>query len=185
MERIDRREALRRTSILLGGALSSSVVAGTISGLAAATTPDWKPKTLNAGQVRLVDELAERILPETATPGARQAGVVRFIDSMVADFLREPEREVFFKGLEKLEAIGFLEEDVPGRNKVIDALANDRSREADRDSKPFFHLVKEMTLLGFFTSEVGATQFLNYDPVPGGYRGCISLEEAGGKAWAS
>ena len=48
----------------------------------------------------------------------------------------------------------------------------------------FFLLLKELTLLGFFASEPGATEVLNYDPVPGGYTGCAPLEEVGGKTWA-
>jgi hypothetical protein len=52
------------------------------------------------------------------------------------------------------------------------------------DKKPFILAVKELTLLGFFTSEPGATQVLQYDPVPGAYKGCVSLKEVG-KAWAT
>ena len=51
--------------------------------------------------------------------------------------------------------------------------------------EPFFYLLKSTTLLGFFTSEVGATEVLNYDPVPGNYDGCIPLESVGGKTWAT
>jgi hypothetical protein len=45
-------------------------------------------------------------------------------------------------------------------------------------------MAKELTLLGFFTSEPGATQVLQYDPVPGAYHGCVPLEEVG-KTWAT
>jgi hypothetical protein len=46
-------------------------------------------------------------------------------------------------------------------------------------------MTKELTLLGFFTSQVGATQVLQYVAVPGSYHACIPLEEAGnGKTWA-
>lgn len=48
---------------------------------------------------------------------------------------------------------------------------------------PFFKLMKELTLLGYFTSEQGATKALAYDPVPGKYVGCIKMEP-GQKTWA-
>ena len=48
---------------------------------------------------------------------------------------------------------------------------------------PFFRLMKELTLLGYFTSEQGAQQALVYVPVPGRYDGCIDLKP-GQKAWA-
>ena len=57
--------------------------------------------------------------------------------------------------------------------------------DAPRPSRPFILTMKELTLLGFFTSEVGATQILQYLPVPGRLQACIPLSEAGnGKTWA-
>jgi hypothetical protein len=57
--------------------------------------------------------------------------------------------------------------------------------DAKRSVRPFILTMKELTLLGFFTSEVGTTQILQYLPVPGRLQGCIPLREAGnGKTWA-
>lgn len=51
--------------------------------------------------------------------------------------------------------------------------------------RPFLLTMKELTLLGFFTSRVGATQVLQYSPVPGSFQACIPVKEAGnGKTWA-
>ena len=50
----------------------------------------------------------------------------------------------------------------------------------------FLLSVKELTMLGFFTSEAGATQVLQYQAVPGAYKGCVPVSEAGnGKTWAT
>jgi gluconate 2-dehydrogenase gamma chain len=52
--------------------------------------------------------------------------------------------------------------------------------------RPFILTVKELTMLGYFTSEPGATQVLQYSPVPGAYKGCVPVSEAGnGKTWAT
>ena len=54
-----------------------------------------------------------------------------------------------------------------------------------RRVRPFILTMKELTLLGFFSSAVGATQILQYLPVPGRFLSCIPLSEAGnGKTWA-
>jgi gluconate 2-dehydrogenase gamma chain len=67
--------------------------------------------------------------------------------------------------------------------KVHDAAVN--SDDSGED-KPFILTMKELTMLGFFTSEVGASQVLQYSPVPGSYKGCVPLSEAGnGKTWAT
>jgi hypothetical protein len=43
--------------------------------------------------------------------------------------------------------------------------------------------MKQLTMLGYFTSEVGSTQALRYVPVPGKYEGCIPYKK-GDRAWA-
>ncbi|HEX5171583.1 MAG TPA: gluconate 2-dehydrogenase subunit 3 family protein, partial [Cyclobacteriaceae bacterium] len=68
--------------------------------------------------------------------------------------------------------------------KEIHASALGQKFARNSQKKPFILTVKELTLLGFFTSEVGATQVLQYDPVPEAYKGCLSLEEVG-KTWAT
>jgi gluconate 2-dehydrogenase gamma chain len=54
------------------------------------------------------------------------------------------------------------------------------------NGRPFVLQVKELTMLGYFTSQVGATEVLQYQAVPGQYKGCVPLAEAGnGKTWAT
>src|SRR5437879_13442337 len=83
---IDRREALRRAALLLGGALSASTVAGVLAGCEARRTPygAWAPRALSSDQLDLVATIAEHILPATATPGARAWGGHRSLDAQPA-----------------------------------------------------------------------------------------------------
>lgn len=48
----------------------------------------------------------------------------------------------------------------------------------------YFKMMKELTLLGYFTSEIGATKALRYVAVPGHYDGCVPYKK-GDKAWAT
>src|SRR5947208_11607612 len=84
---IDRREALRRAALLLGGALAAPTIAGVLAGCEARRVPDsaWAPRALTPGQAELVATVAEHILPETDTPGARAVGVHRFLHALRAD----------------------------------------------------------------------------------------------------
>ncbi|MFZ5999973.1 MAG: gluconate 2-dehydrogenase subunit 3 family protein, partial [Bacteroidota bacterium] len=61
-------------------------------------------------------------------------------------------------------------------------IAAEKAGEAK--DRPFILMTKELTVSGFFTSEVGATQVLQYAPVPGAYHGCVPLAEVG-KTWAT
>ena len=69
--------------------------------------------------------------------------------------------------------------------KNIDPESGIEKRDASTPEAPtpFFQLMKELTLFGYFTSEIGCTQALAYDPIPKEYHGCIDLAP-GQKAWA-
>jgi hypothetical protein len=73
--------------VLLGGALSASTIAGVLAGCDAsiALAAQSGRRTLTAAQLELVATIAEHILPTTDTPGARVAGVHRFIHRMMAE----------------------------------------------------------------------------------------------------
>ena len=102
---ITRREAVARTALFLGGTLAASSIAG-VRGNAWALTaaPGWRAGTLTAGQSELVATIAEHIIPATDTPGARAAGVHRFVDVVLSDFYKDDERKRFLDGLAALEA---------------------------------------------------------------------------------
>src|SRR5947208_10447634 len=193
---IDRREALRRAALLLGGALSASTVAGMLAGCEARRTPDgaWVPRALSSDQLDLVATIAEHILPETDTPGARAVGVHRFIDAMLADSFPDEERRHFLAGLSDVDARAqrscgraFLRCATPEQRAVLDQLDREAfaatASPPDRLPVPFFRTMKELTLVGYYTSEVGATRELRHAPVPGRFEGCVPLDQIG-RAWA-
>src|SRR3989440_7893896 len=193
---IDRREALRRAALLLGGALSASTVAGVLAGCEARRTPDgaWAPRALSSDQLDLVATIAEHIVPETDTPGARAVGVHRFIDAMLADSYPDEERRRFLAGLADVDARAqrscgraFLRCAAHEQRGVLDQLDREAfaatASPPDRLPVPFFRTMKELTLVGYYTSEVGATRELRHAPVPGRFEGCVPLDQIG-RAWA-
>ena len=235
---ITRREAVTRTALLLGGTLAASSISG-VHGNAWAKTlaPSWRADTLSAEQRELVATIAEHIIPATDTPGARAAGVDRFIDAMLTDYYKADERSRFLQGLADLDARAGKEHGAPflkttagqqvalltamdgesyppqrvleraepmtaERARMRDSLARQSStgptvsdptrpsadggggeaarREAERGW--FFRRMKELTLLGYYTSEAGAMQELKVNPM-GIYRGDIPYRSIG-HSWA-
>ncbi len=67
--------------------------------------------------------------------------------------------------------------------KVENSQADLQMPDAKKRYTPFFSMLKDLTLTGYFTSEIGATQALEYVAVPGRYDGCVPLKP-GQKAWA-
>lgn len=180
VEKIDRREAIKRTAAIMGFALSGSMVSAVLSGCSTdETSSEWLPSGLSQDQVGAASDLAEVILPRTETPGAKDAKIERFIDSMVADFLPPDEKKRIHNSLEELVQQNFTSLTYDRQRAFVSRLIE---TEEGRD---FFLQFKQMTLLGFFTSEIGATQVLQYDPFPGEYFGCEPLNDVGGKTWAT
>ncbi len=193
---MDRREALRKTALLMGAAVSASALTGILQGCKATPELTYKPVFFTEDQGRIVMEVAEIIIPKTDTPGAKDAGVPGFIDLMLKDCYKKEDQDRFIAGLtsfdeEAKKAYGdsFIyckpEQQVEFVTKVH-AAALAEAKENKEAKRPFILMAKELTLLGFFTSEPGATQVLQYIAVPGSYKGCIPLAEAGnGKTWAT
>ncbi len=192
---IDRREALRRTAMIMGAAVSASTVVAFLEGCKNVPDLSYKPIFFNEDQARLISAIAEMILPKTDTPGAIEAGVPNFIDMLINECYKPEEQKSFIEGIAKLDegarekyGDNFIECNEVNQKEYILNIHEDAVRALKKDgtiARPFILKLKELTMLGYFVSEPGATQVLQYNQVPGLYHGCVPLNEAGnGKTWA-
>lgn len=197
---MNRRELLQRVAVLMGGAISGPAVLAVLNGCSAKQSASaWKPVFLSEEQGALVADIAELIIPRTDTPGAKDVGVPEFIDKMLNDVYDKEAQDRFVSGLEAFQAQAQSEfgkpfKDLDGAQRaslvqnVHDAAlqAEWADTKPERSSRrPFILITKELTLLGFFTSQPGVTQIQQYVPVPGSLHSCIPLSQAGnGRAWA-
>ena len=228
-ELITRREALGRVALLLGGTLAASTILGG-ERAAWAAAPGWAPRTRSAEQLSMVAAIAEHIIPATNTPGARAAGVHRFIDVLLSDYYAPAERERFLMGLrdtnvramkrfgspflrcsqaeqvtllEALDAESYPPKEIRARAATTPAVTaagtpttatasieppaaavDSPLAEAELDKRPgwFFRRMKELTLLGYYTSEAGANQELRVNPM-GFYTADLAYKSIG-RSWA-
>jgi hypothetical protein len=188
---INRREAIKRAGLLLGGVAFAPNILGVLQGCTAKPGVDWEPVLFTDEQARLITSISDIILPKDDYPSASEAGVPAFIESMVNDVYTDEQRDNFLKKLDDFREEARLEletefyEESNERQYQFAYNKNENSLNVNPgDGTPFFIQLKELVLLGYFTSEVGATEVLQYLPVPGKYEGCIPLEEVG-KTWAT
>ncbi|CAH0996119.1 hypothetical protein EMA8858_02249 [Emticicia aquatica] len=175
---MNRRESIQRATLLLGGVMAAPLMAGAM-GQVLNTGESLKVSTT---QEALLADVADIIIPTTGTPGAKAAGVEKFIVRVMRDCYEKPEQEKFYAGLAKLDADsqakfgkGFAALDLAQKNEMV--------KQSTIDNKTFFLTMKGLTVTGYFTSEIGATQALEYLPIPGKFEACIPLKP-GQKAWA-
>lgn len=187
---MDRREAVKYISMLLGG-----TIVGSSYFLSGCKSNDTKSSmTFQDGDVSFLDEIADTILPETKTPGAKAAKVGQFMTVMVNDCYEPKDQEIFHKGMTQLNDVakkkynnGFVKLSPAQKQEMLVALDAEQ-KEFQKNKKPeershYFRMMKELTLLGYFTSEIGCTQARRYVERPGRYDGCVPYTK-GDKAWA-
>jgi hypothetical protein len=206
-----RREALQYVAALLGGvALSGGerLLALSFDDGAIAVAAEQGTSLFAAADVAMLDEIAETILPETSTPGAKAAKTGAFMALMVTEAYDARQQQVFRAGLGQVDeacraahGVPFLQATPAQRLTVVEAL--DREQKAAMDARTparttrapaapgapdepahYFRMMKELTLLGYFTSEIGYTKAMRYRESPGRFDPCAP-HAPGDKIWAS
>jgi len=187
---IDRREAIRRVTALLGGVVfvgGTDLLKAVEHAHARAASSHAQVGTFTAQDVALLDEVADTILPETKTPGAKAAHVGPFMALMVTDTYDEQQQGIFRDGIRKLNDAGFMTKTPGQRLAFLEQL--DREQKAYMDSRQqgapahYFRQMKELTLFGYFTSEIGCAQAMRYRETPGRFDPCVPYTP-GETTWA-
>lgn len=196
---LNRRQVLQRVAYLMGGAVSAPAVLGLLNGCAPKQDTSWQPVVFTKEQGALVAVIAETIIPRTDTPGAKDVGVPAFIDTMLKDVYTQEDRDRYLTGLKAFDDAArtahgksFVDLNKSQQTELVrkfhdEAVAVELAYDPRPKTlrRPFILMTKELTLLGFFCSEPGATQVLQYAAVPGAFQACVPLAQAGnGKAWA-
>ncbi|MGB8194401.1 MAG: gluconate 2-dehydrogenase subunit 3 family protein [Chitinophagaceae bacterium] len=228
---MERREALQRVALLIGG-----TVLGANAFLTGCSPADKYAEgaTFSEKDIAFLDEVAETIIPTTDSPGAKAAKVGTFMTVMVKDCYEERDQKIFKEGMNKLNEASrkkfdksFMEASAEQRHELLVGLDKEmkdetkkqkeerdratniqkeeeekqeqkrnptqesektkleKQQEKPKENPPrhYFRMMKELTLLGYFTSEIGATKALRYKQVPGSYNGCVPYKK-GDKVWA-
>ena len=237
---IDRREAIRRVALFLGG---TSLVGGSALLTACERERPQTPTASGVGEftptdVAYLDEIAETILPQTRTPGAKAARTGAFMALMVTDSYSPADRQVFRDGMLTLDQVSRKETNaafmaatpeqrltvltkldreqkthtdardaarrkargLPAAKKATEAEAEKHLPDQRQEMAPgsdvgaataitadtpshYFRMMKELALLGYFTSEIGNKQAQRYIESPGRFDPCTDYRP-GEKAWA-
>lgn len=227
---MERREALQRVAIILGGTVLGA--SAFLSGCRSGDSDLGKEATFTPTDIAYLDEVAETIIPTTNTPGAKAAKVGAFMAVMVTDCYTERDQKLFREGMRTLNKASqkkfdktFITASPEQRLQLLNEIDKEMKEDTERKKKEqqgnlqkaeeekeerkqnstqenekssleksqdkskeaparhYFRMMKELTLLGYFTSEIGQTQALRYNPAPGKYEGCVPYKK-GEKAQA-
>jgi hypothetical protein len=189
---MNRREWLKSMSTLAVGAVAAPSLLAVFDAFAASQKPGATARFFNPAQSGVIAAVADIVIPRSDTPGAIDAGVPAFIDSMFKDVYTKNEKERYLAALAAFDKAGgkpFLQLNESQRKALVTKLHAEAVAVPAHGKIPpdadFVLMTKKLTMLGFFMSEPGCTQVLQYVAVPGGFKADIPLSQAGnGKAWA-
>ena len=181
---MERRELLKMVALATGG-----VVIGGEFFLAGCKNKDaGTGMSFSQDDFAFLDEVAETIIPKTNTPGAKDAEVGKFMTVMVNDCYEEANQKIFHEGIKKLDEAcnkmhghSFMKADAAHRKELLTALDKEakeyvKNKKKD-DPTHYFTQMKQLTLLGFFTSKPALTECFDYHAVPAKYDGAMPYKK--------
>jgi len=192
---MQRREALK---LLLAGGVLPAVPADLLGFFRDAhPASGYTLRTLNPHQNATVVAMIDQIIPETDTPGAKAARVNEFIDVILTEWAVDDERKNFLDGLagvdkqsnelfekkfvdashaQQFTLLRAMDESIAARGARRRRHGNTIPEERDKQLRgDFFTVFKGITLHGYYTSEIGFSQELRLEIIPGAHHGCVSL----------
>lgn len=191
MNRLNRREILERMAMVSGGVISLTVLSACEANISVdENIENTALKSLSESQLALIGDIADTIIPDTDTPGAKAINIHFFIDELVANWMTAEQRERFLSELSALDtriisengnSFSMLSPDA--RGLVLDQLGAEMVAQNDKSHKHIYKEIRELTIFGYYTSEVGASIELGFDPLPGAFKGCIPFSDIG-KTWS-
>jgi hypothetical protein len=172
-------------ALLVGGTLLSRPVLAEFNQASAAVRngAEWTPEFIPIEYASLLPELVDTIIPATDTPGAKEALAHIFIDIYVRDCYPDSQQNAFLKGLafvdeasQKNTGHPFIESSKDERLRLLTAMEKDSWANHESFDRSFIRMSKQLTLLGFYSSKLGATRAATYESSPGPFEGCIDLK---------
>jgi hypothetical protein len=179
-----RRELIKLVTLATGSVLSASLLNSLLVGCKDVPSKyggDYILQFFNEEDFLLVQSLMNTILPKTESPSATDVSVHQIMDTMIGTVYKPSERVAYKKRFLALKQ--FLK---TSTEKQLVALQNltESTNENDEIAKGALLDLKQQTIAYYLSTEKIAKNYLNYLPIPGQYKACISLDEVDGKAWA-
>ena len=188
---------------MVGGAITAPSLAAILNSCKSPSDSTTSSFVLGTDERSLLAEIAEVIIPKTDTPGAKDTGVAEVIEVLLKDCYNEDQQKHFLAGmkdlqteagklgadfvsLEEADKMAVLltmrdkasaEREEAEKVKIIDAETGKEKEDATKKDPPipFYTLVRDLTIFGYYSSEYGVTQAFDYSPVPGKFDPCIKV----------
>lgn len=180
---MDRREIIKYIGLITG-----AVVVGGDAFLMGCRTDSDSKVIVKDDFIKLFEELAEVILPKTTNlVGAKDVQVGKLMVAIVENHYSEVERKSFLEGLQTIGDTNFMLLDQMEKQDYIMILEKESAaspfiKKIDEHGNKIqiphtYTMIKQLTLMGYLSSETVARTVFNYLPIPGKYEKCVEVDE--------
>ncbi|MEN8124303.1 MAG: gluconate 2-dehydrogenase subunit 3 family protein [Bacteroidota bacterium] len=194
---MDRRKALKGLGLSLGYVIATPSVISILQSCKNETLISWVPQFFSKDESIILENLVGLILPKTENlPSSLDINIPQFIDAYLNEVASKEQQEFYTNGLSAIinssgKSVNKLHENDYDALLAKYLKANKSEiaflKKNEKDSSILNTLtgIRSMTIWAYKTSEKVGEEILAYDPIPGDFRGCISLDEATkGKVWS-
>lgn len=175
---MDRRHLLKQLALITGGAVSLPTWAQNWS---LDTLPAFDNTFLSQQQQAVLAELIDVIIPATETPGAKELGVHKFIETMLNDCYDKSDQQKFSQALDefiantkKLYGKDFIGLAAKEKVSIVEKLDKENLESTNQNSSTY-SLIKGLTIQGYLYSEYVMKNILKYQLIPGGFKGSVPV----------
>lgn len=207
---MDRRSVLKSLGLAAGATVATPTIFSVLSSCTADRSA-WKPTYFNDTQAITITKVVDVIFPVSDLPGAVEVNVPQLIDIMFRDVESEDRQAVFKKGMdqfrknfEEKSGKSIADASVEDVEVLFEYYMKVKGKDEDRvkqlryanpkelggqDLEDFYVYnfllgTRDYTIFGYYSSEKVGKEVLNYDPIPGGFDPCVSLDSLGNKSWS-
>ena len=190
-----RRQFMRGFSVFVVGTVATTLLTNHSMAIAMAYSPNVDSvltdgKIFNKSQLILLKQVCSIVIPMTDTLGAAEVDTHGFIDNQLYHCHNKAEQNKAIAVLELIESSSdnyfhssFIKLSIQQQFKLLSYL-DQGNKWFNQQQRSLFKSLKQLICFGYYTSEVGATQELRYDPVPGGFKGSIPYKKSD-SSWAT
>lgn len=188
-----RRDVLKYTALATGTLLSAPLISSILTGCRSdvAVVDPYQPIFFKEHEFSIIEGIIDIILPKTDSPSASEVGVQNIIDTMIGSTYKEEDQKTWQDNFQAL--LTKLNDDPEDlefknvkKNLTLENIEKLRTEvyENEVPIKAAIADLRQQTIAYYLSTEEIGTNYLNYLPVPGQYKSCITVAEVGGKAWA-
>lgn len=192
---LSKRHFLRGLTAIVGGTLvaqfaSNNALAAAFNYQAKSNSSASAGQLFSKLQMKILHDICDVVLPKTDTPSAAELDVHGFVDHQLSVCYDSVEQDGVIAIVDKINTIsikslsqGYIDLSSSQQKALLESLEKMTSGFNVED-KAHFKFLKSLIVFGYFTTEVGATQALNYQAVPGGFKGSVPYSTLK-KSWGS